>query len=313
VQPAGRDDIGRSFRHPNEVSALLAEIGVPLLPTVIDRFLVDRAVRRRQSMRELLPLARRMQLLNVRGRIRDTAFASERVWTLSNASGPLELGNQIDAITWAADALKLQGRYPEAILRLGEAADRVPYTNPSQSAWALWKLAELQLLDGDPVNALRTLDHAQLDVARAGEASLGFWSLCTRADAERGVDPSAARGHLRHATTFGVRDPAAHAYFRLIAASIDVTAKRPDAARRHLTLVQRLARSPLRPLASALVAAQLITAAIATVPDRRTVRRIARRSYRLGFDGGGQRATNLLLAIENDEPLDPFVKLPILM
>lgn len=309
----GRENGPRPRPHPNEISALLPAFGLQRASTIFDTALVARAVRRGQRAEEVLPLARRVQLLNVRGRIRDTAFDAERVWQLSNSLGPLGLGNQIDAITWSADALKLQGRFEEAIRRISEASDRIPYSNPSQSAWAMWKLAELQLLAGRPAEALQTLDRALPDVRRAAEASIRFWMLSTRADAERTVDPTAARGHLAEAARINPRDPESHAYFRLIAGSLDAAEGRHSSATQHLLAVTRMARSPLRPIATALVAAKLIRIAFASSPSAHELRRIARRSYRIGLDGGGQRAASMLLAFEDGEDLTQFLALPILM
>jgi hypothetical protein len=61
------------------------------------------------------------------------------------------------------------------------------------------------------------------------------------------------------------------------------------------------------------LAARTISTAFAMEPSASELRRIARRSFRLGLDGGGRRAVAMLTALEDEHALTPFLSLPVLM
>jgi hypothetical protein len=166
------------------------------------------------------------------------------------------LGNSIDAATWAADVLKMQGDFDEARRRLLIATERAPYGNPAQAVLLRWKIAEIDLLRGAPrdevMDALITLvgqSESSPDPRWTG------WVRATLADASRTVDPTEA------ATLLGkvvAGDSFLDTYAALIQAALSLQTADHAGLSEALADAHRSATSRTLPLPSGALALRLI-------------------------------------------------------
>jgi hypothetical protein len=192
------------FGNESQFSATLSAMGLYPLADALDAHLVHRGgegAEERQVEQALQARVRRAQRMTMRGDFKKAtrdfqAVAADAIRTQTLFG----LGDYLNAATFHADVLKMQGEYGRAKELMSRVIADLPYANLTQRAYALWRRAEITLVaEVEEVQADGDLDEASRLAALSHDARVQFWTKATEADAWGYRDPKRARRCQREA------------------------------------------------------------------------------------------------------------------
>ncbi len=224
--PRGPAQVGPWLRAVTEIDALPIDAVRPRAARVFWKAVLAVMVRVRLPGFErarLLAQVRRAKSLSLAGRPWGAVALSREVTRRDDAAVVLGQDVLVDSLTWQADQLKVVGALNDA-RESAMRADRLGfYGNPSQAAFAKWKLGEVMAaagrLDGEPPThhrqRLMDLFGGALSLAeQVDNRDALAWIHGTCAEVWAGFDLAKARRHIAAATAAGALSSRRSAYGR---------------------------------------------------------------------------------------------------
>lgn len=158
----------------NECAAALGRTRLYPVADRLDKGLLRKALSDHRFETALQVATRLAQHASTRGELVQADHRFAELAELANRPG-VGLGSWINALTWHADLLKVQGRADEARALLERFIDDSFYADYGQKAYLRWKILEINLVtDGATVETLEGLDN----LARLGQSALGDTAYC---------------------------------------------------------------------------------------------------------------------------------------